>query len=178
MLKEFILDYGIPIYNVLSEVTTNLYNKLTFNVSNIVRGYYSDELYFIECINAPYLSSYIRQNRLNGKIIWKYNLFTRTFSNYNCSYKDKKPLPVLMATVKLHNKEILDLTEFMNSVYVELSNCNYPNVDHVLGAYEYTYGIVLDRQLKYHIEILDHNMNIKTVPLFIGEDLVVNSEKN
>uniref|UniRef100_A0A6C0D770 Uncharacterized protein n=1 Tax=viral metagenome TaxID=1070528 RepID=A0A6C0D770_9ZZZZ len=179
MFKEFIFHYGIPSYNFVYESINNLYNIISFNVGNIIMGYNLNTLYFYENNPNVYLSSFINtSNNLNGTVIWKYNILKRTFYNYNCSYKDTNFLPILTATIKLHDKPVYDLTDFLINIKVESSNLNYPTLNYILGVFEYTTGIILSRNESYVLEYMDDKLNIKTVNLFDNISLITNCQKN
>lgn len=179
MLKDFLFHYGIPAYNFINESINTIYNTITFNIGNIIMGYKADTLYFYENNPNVYISSFIDStNKLNGNVLWKYNMYTNTFYNYGCMYKDTKFLPILTATIKLHDKTIYDLTEFISNMKVESSNLNYPDINHILGAFEYIKGIIFDRNQSYTIEIMDNNLSIRNINLFDSIPLITNNEKN
>jgi len=179
MLKAFLFHYGIPIYNLIYESINNTYNKVLFNYNNALKIFNLNTLYFYENNPNPYISSFIdASNNLNGVVLWKYNITNHTFYNYRCEYKDLKYLPILSATIQLHDKVICDITDFITSIKVESSNVNFPSLHHILSVYEYTYGIVLDRKLSYKLEYLDNELNEKTVDLFNSNFLFTNCLKN
>jgi hypothetical protein len=166
-MNEIIFHYGIPFYNLAYESISNFYNEIVFHCNNIVKGYNSNTLVFYENNPNPYISSFIdTKNKLNALTIWKYDIYYKTFYNYNCLHKDTKYLPILSGIVKLHDKPVIDITDFLTNIRVESSNVNYPSLQHILGAYEYTDGIVLNRSLPYVLEYLDGELNEKTVNLF------------
>ena len=178
MLNDFIFHYGIPFYNSVSDSINTLYNIAQFYYNN-VKGLNSSTLYFYENnSNVYYISSLDTHNNLNAVNVWKYDMYHKLFYNYSCSQKDTKYLPILTATITLHDKHIVDLTDFLSSIKVESSNVNYPSLQHILGAYEYTYGIILDRNLPYRFEMLDTELNTKVLNLFENTDIFTNISKN
>jgi len=167
MIKDFIFHYGIPFYNLVYESINSIYSEIVFNYTNIIKGYNSGILYFYNNNPNVYLESFIdSSNRINGSIVWKFDIYKRVFFNYKCNQKDLKYLPTISASITLHDKQVLDVTDFFTSIRVESSNINYPSLQHILGAYEYTYGIILDRNLPYKLDLLDTDLNTKTVDLF------------
>lgn len=167
MIKNFIFHYGIPLYNLAYESINNIYSELAFYYNNIIKGHNSRILYFYDNNPNVYLESFIDStNRINGPIIWKFDMYKRIFYNYKCLHKDTKFMPIICATITLNNKEFINLTDFLTSISIESSNISYPSLQHILGAYEYTYGIILDRNLPYKLDLLFDDLNTKTVDLF------------
>ena len=172
MFKQILFHYGIPTYNFLNKTLNNVYESIYYTCNNILKGYNAGTLYFYENNPNVYMSSFIdTSNKLNGVIMWKYDIFTQTFYNYSCCFKDTKYLPVLTASVELHDKLIFDLTDFVRNIKVESSNINYPSLNHILTAFEYTNGIIFDRNQSYVFKYFDTNLDEKTVNLFEYKDI-------
>ena len=175
MIRDFIFHYGIPFYNLAYESINSIYSEIVFTYTNTIKGYNSRILYFYDKNPNVYLESFIDPiNKLNAPIIWKFDMYKRVFFSYKCLQKDIKYLPTISATVTLHDKQVLDLTDFFTSIRVESSNITYPSLQHILGTYEYIYGIILDRNLPYKLDLLDTDLNSKSVDLFTNEIIFTN----
>jgi len=167
MIRDFIFHYGIPFYNLAYESINSIYSEIVFTYTNIIKGYNSRILYFYDKNPNVYLESFIDStNKLNGPIIWKFDISKRVFFSYKCLQKDTKYLPILSGIVKLHDKQVIDLTDFLTSLRIESSNITYPSLQNILGAYEYMHGIILNRNLPYKLDILDTDLNSKSLDLF------------
>jgi hypothetical protein len=167
MIKDFIFHYGIPLYNLVYESINSIYSELVFYCNNTIKGYNSKTLYFYDNNPNVYLESFIDStNKINGPIVWKFDMYKRIFYNYKCLEKDIKFMPIICATVTLDDKETINLTDFITSLSIESSNMSYPSLQHILGAYEYTHGIILDRNLPYKLDLLFDDLNNKSVNLF------------
>jgi len=167
MIRDFIFHYGIPFYNLAYESINSIYSEIFFTYTNIIKGYNSRILYFYDKNPNVYLESFIDPiNKLNAPIIWKFDMHKRIFYNYKCLQKDIKYLPILSGIITLHDKQVLNLTDFLTSIRIESSNISYPYLQHILAIYEYTHGIILDRKLPYKFDLLDTDLNSKSLDLF------------
>ena len=119
MIRDFIFHYGIPFYNLAYESINSIYSEIVFTYTNIIKGYNSRILYFYDKNHNVYLESFIDStNKLNGTIIWTFDMSKWVFFSYKCLQKDMKYLPLLSGIVTLHDKQVLDLTDFLTSLRI------------------------------------------------------------
>ena len=172
MSSYYIFHYGIPCIRSISILLNNLY----YVYQNIIKGYNSDIIVFYKNNPTPYLLSYVN-NSNNPVIVWKYNRYTHLFYSYNCFIKDYKKLPILSASIIDDNSNVLyNLDDFLDSIKVDASSCNYPSLQQIIDVWSYSTGIVLDRTKNYKLEYIDTNVNINSKNIFTEDFNFVKKE--
>ena len=170
MFQSLMFHYGIPFLNYITDTCNYIYDLCVFTYDSMIRGIYSDTLYFFEKNPNLYVGSFVDvDNRNNGVVVWKYSRFRRTFFQYNCMYKDVKHFPIISAYISFNNESVYTLDEFFNNLIIERTNNTYPTLQQVLEVWVFTEGVVLNRNKSYKFIYMDTHLNEFTLDLFTGE---------
>lgn len=150
------INYCIQYYNYCINILNLTYKQTTANT-----------LVFFDKNPTPYFSSYLDlHNQNNGVIVWNYDMNKKLFYQYNCSIKDTKKYPIMTAYIEINNESKIYLDDFLENIYIEASNQNYPTLQQLIEVWTYTSGIVLDRTIKHNFIYIDNEVNEITLDLF------------
>jgi hypothetical protein len=177
MFNSFLFYYGLPLYNKTKDLMQNIYISVYKTYNDIMFGLNSDILIFTKNNDHPYFEYFFDNNSVT---IWKYNRYTKLFYNYNCATKDIKRFPLLSASIGIMKDDKFishfNLDEFIDTVYIESSNCGYPTLTQFIYAYMYTNKVLLNKTDEYYINYLDTCANEFIKKIFV-EDFDFLSEK-
>lgn len=179
MFNSFLFYYGLPLFNKTKEYIQTVYTYINNAYDNIVFGLNSDVLLFYKDDDHPYFQYYFN-NKNSSITVWKYNKYKKLFYNYNCSAKDTKRFPVLSASIGTIKDNIftslINLDEFIDTLYIESSNCGYPTLTQFIYAYMYTNKIYIEKSKELYINYLDTSAN-ECIKKLYYEDFNFCSEK-
>ena len=163
MISPNLIVWAVGMYNIvtkLTDVCRNNASRVRRAISTITEP---REYIFFHTNPAPYLRTNVNADASGSiKPMWIYNADTRVFYKYDGDDYIIKPvpLPVLSLEILYENKVVYDLTEFLETVRVAAYDANSPSVQHLLGAWSLSSGIVLDINRGFIIRFLCTEANM------------------
>ena len=152
--------------------------NLSYTVyKNLVEAFSQKTYVFFDCITSPYNLSHVNISASSSAVPhWYYLPDQNTFVGWKLdttiesimnSENKGVPLPVLSMEVVENDRVVYDLTDFSQSikVYPRIEGV-FPSPAHILGAWSFSSGIVLDRNRDFILRILDTNAEEKEAEIY------------
>jgi len=153
----------LSIYNTVFGYADAWFTKLTTFWNAFWAACSTKQHVFFEGICSPYEISEVNMGAASSALpLWSYE--DRTFTQWRTLGGPTQSLPILSMTISDKEREIHDLTDFVESIRVCNTGETFPSIAHILGAWSLTSKIVLD-PTAYTVNVITTSADILTFPV-------------
>lgn len=172
-LEQLFMNAGgallvLSLVNTLSKYLQILTNTCSRVVDAMRDGFGPQSYYCLESYTTP-----VKDTRVNthsagsAKCEWLYEVGSQRFialgdyAVHANGGQRGRPLPILSMEIVDKDKTLYDLTEFLESVRVHgASSATMPSLQHIIGAWGITSGVVLNRKGEYVARMMTTDADI------------------
>lgn len=153
----------LSLYNTVFDYTEAWFAKLTTFWNAFWSACRPKRHVFFEGICSPYEVSAVNVGAASSALpLWSYE--DRTFTQWRTLGGPTQSLPILSLTISDEERELHDLTDFVESIRVSNTGEIFPSIAHILAAWSLSSKIVLDPST-YTVNIITTAADILTFPV-------------